>query len=90
MAVHSRGAAIDPGRTRCAILSDRFSAPSRWLQKDEIAWLETVQAIEKILSEPVCGRALHSQVAALLADGIRFHQVGVYLRLVDKAALGAP
>src|ERR1700704_211718 len=27
MAVHSRGAAIDPGRTRCARLSDRFSAP---------------------------------------------------------------
>ena len=28
MAVHSRGTAIDPGRTRCTILSDRFSAPS--------------------------------------------------------------
>jgi hypothetical protein len=43
-----------------------------------------------LLSGPVCGRALHSQVAALPADSIRFHWVGVYLRLVDKPALGAP
>lgn len=30
------------------------------------------------------------QVAVLPADGIGLHQVGVYLRLVDKTALGAP
>jgi hypothetical protein len=42
------------------------------------------------LSEPVCGRAWHSQVAALPADSIGFHRVVVYLRLVDKPALGAP
>jgi hypothetical protein len=30
------------------------------------------------------------RVAALPADSIGFHRVGVYLRLVDKPALGAP
>jgi hypothetical protein len=30
-----------------------------------------------------------SQVAVLLADSIGFRLVGAYLRLVDKAALGA-
>jgi MFS transporter, ACS family, tartrate transporter len=53
MAFHSRGAAIDPGRTRCAVLSDRFSAPSPLAAARGNCLAETVQATEKMNKEEV-------------------------------------
>ena len=53
MAIHSGGVAIDSGGICVLFYLTDFPRQARWLQQDEIAWLENVQATEKRNKEKV-------------------------------------